>query len=124
MKLASYKQLIVWQKAMDLVEQIYTLTKLFPKEELYGIVMQMRRAAVSIPSNIAEGYARKSHKEYLQFFAISYGSALELETQIEITKRLGFAGIGLFKLSESLLQEVCKMLYTMVYKNQGTASRV
>lgn len=106
---------------MDLVEQIYSLTKLFPKEELYGLTMQVRRAAVSIPSNIAEGYARRSHKEYLQFYSISYGSALESETQIEIAKRLKLAPAETFKPSESLLQEICKMLYVMIYKREGLA---
>ncbi len=121
MKLQSYKELIVWQKSMDLVEKIYLLTKLFPKEELFGLVMQMRRAVVSIPSNIAEGYARRSHKEYLQFYSISYGSALELETQLEIAKRLKFALSESFATSERLLEEVCKMLYAMIYKEQRIA---
>ncbi len=90
MKLKSYKELIVWQKSIRLVEEIYRLTARFPSCELYGLTSQMRRASVSIPSNIAEGYARKSQKEYRQFYAISYGSALELETQYIIAKKLKF----------------------------------
>lgn len=111
---------------MDLVEQIYRLTGLFPKEELYGLMSQMRRAVVSICSNIAEGYGRKSQKEYRQFYSISYGSALELETQIEIAKRLKYATIESLASSESLLQEVCRMLYVMIYKERvhGKAQRV
>lgn len=73
MYLKSYKELIVWQKAIQLVKEIFILTNLFPKSELYGIVSQIRRAAVSIPSNIAEVYGRKSTKEYLQFYSITTG---------------------------------------------------
>jgi len=118
MKLQSYKELIVWQKSMDLVELIYKLTTLLPREELYGLISQMRRAVVSICSNIAEGYARRSHKEYLQFYSISYGSALELETQVEIVKRLKLSRLDSLKSIESLLNEVCRMLYTMIYKEK------
>lgn len=116
MKVTSYKELFVWQKSISLVVWVYKLTGLFPKNELYGIVMQIRRAAVSIPSNIAEGYGRRSHKEYTRFYSVAYGSALELETQLIIAKQLGFVNEDLFKESESLLTEVIKMLYTMVYK--------
>lgn len=86
--LKSYKELIVWQRSIELVEEIFILTGNFPKSELYGIVSQIRRAAISIPSNIAEGYGRKSTKEYSQFYSIAYGSALELETQLIIAKKL------------------------------------
>lgn len=108
--LTSYKELIVWQKSVLLVEEIYILTRLFPKDELYGIISQMRRAATSIPSNTAEGYGRKSHKEYAQFCSIAYGSALELETQIIISKKLKLAPEKSFIASEILLLEVLKML--------------
>lgn len=111
--LKSYKELIVWQKAMQLVEEVFILTDTFPKSEIYGIISQMRRAAISIPSNIAEGYGRKSAKEYSQFYSIAYGSALELETQIIIAKRLGLANVNRFKKSEDLLEEVLKMLNVM-----------
>src|SRR3990172_11771209 len=90
MKIQSYKELIVWQRSMSLVQEVYKLTGLFTSQEQFGIVSQIRRAVVSIPSNIAEGYGRRSHKEYLQFYAISYGSALELETQLVIAKELEF----------------------------------
>ena len=108
----SYKDLIVWQKAIDLVEEVYSLTSKFPKSELFGIVIQMRRAVVSIPSNIAEGYGRKSSKEHLQFYLIAFGSALELETQIIISKRLNFVDYDYSKL-DSLLNEVIRMLNSM-----------
>lgn len=115
MKIQSYKDLIVWQKSIDLVKKIYEITSKFPKSEMYGIIMQIRRSSISIPSNIAEGYGRKSHKEYLQFYAIAYGSALELETQLIIAKQLGFASEGEFQKIEALLTEIIKMLYVMVY---------
>ncbi len=86
----SYRDLIAWQKSMDLVEKIYRLTFTFPKEELYGLVSQMRRAAVSVPSNIAEGQGRMSQGEFRQFLGHARGSLLELETQVLIAQRLRF----------------------------------
>ena len=88
MYLKSYKELIVWQKSILLVKEIYLLTNSFPKSEIFGLSSQMQRAVISIPSNIAEGYSRKNIKEYLQFLRIAYGSATELETQIIISKEL------------------------------------
>ena len=114
--LKSYKELIVWKKSIELVKEIYILTSKFPKEELYGLTMQMRRCTVSIPSNIAEGYGRKSRKEYRQFLSISYGSALELETQLIISRALNFLKVSGFEKSDNLLQEVLKMLNSMTTK--------
>ena len=114
----SYKELIVWQKSIMLVKAVYNLTSKFPSEEKFGITSQIRRAAVSIPSNIAEGYGRRSHKEYLQFYSIAYGSALELETQLIISKDLNFVSEEGFTDIEDLLREVVKMLYVMVYKRK------
>lgn len=108
--LTSYKDLTVWQKSVELVVAIYGLTKLFPKEELYGLVMQMRRAAVSIPSNIAEGYSRRHRLEYSQFVKIAFSSGAELETQVIIAKKLKLAPVESFEVSENLLDEVMKML--------------
>ena len=113
MYLKSYKELIVWQKSIRLVKQVFILTAKFPKSELYGIVSQIRRAAVSVPSNIAEGYGRRSTKEYLHFYSIAYGSALELETQIIIAKELSFAQEDDFVSVDQLLEEVLKMLNKM-----------
>jgi len=84
----TYKKLIVWQKAMELTVQIYTITENFPQEEKYNLTSQMRRASVSLPSNIAEGSLRGSQKAFRQFLLIDFGSGAELETQIEIAKRL------------------------------------
>ena len=86
----SHKDLLVWQKSMDMVTRIYSETKSWPKEELYGLISQIRRAAVSIPSNIAEGAGRSGRKEFSRFLPIAMGSLAEVETQIEIAERLGF----------------------------------
>lgn len=98
---------------MDLVKEVYLLTENFPKDELYGLASQMQRAAVAIPSNIAEGYLRGHRKEYIQFLLIALGSASELETQILICKSLSKFQKLDFKNAESLLTEVMKMLYVM-----------
>lgn len=88
--MSSYKELIVWQKSIQLVTDIYKLTKTFPKEEVYGLSSQMQRAVVSIPSNIAEGNDRNSSKEFSQFLRIARGSLAELETQIIISEKLEY----------------------------------
>lgn len=116
MYIKTYKELVVWQKAIKLVKEIYSLTKNFPKDEQYGLVLQMRRASISIASNIAEGYGRNSVKEYTQFYSICYGSALELETQLIISKELIYLDERQFEVIHSLLEEVIKMLRTMIYK--------
>lgn len=104
----SFKDLIVWQKSRDLAILIYKLTEQFPKAEIYGLTSQMRRAAISIPSNIAESYHRFHQKEKQQFLAIAFGSGSELESQIEIAKIL-FPRLDYFK-AENLLSEVMKIL--------------
>jgi len=85
-----HKDLVVWQKAMDLVTTVYKLTKSFPKSEVYGLASQMQRAAVSVPSNIAEGQGLKQTQAYARHLAIANGSLTELETQLEIARRLGY----------------------------------
>lgn len=109
----SYKDLIVWQKSIDLVKEIFDLTRNFPKEEIYGITSQMRRAAVSIPSNIAEGSGRRFNNEWQQFYSFAYGSTLELETQMIISRDLGFAPIQSFSKSFSLIEEISKIIKTI-----------
>ena len=103
-----YKDLDVWKKSMDLVEVIYDFTKVFPEDEKYGLSSQMRRSSISIPSNIAEGAARKGDKELIQFLMVSIGSLSELETQYLISIRLGFAHKN--KVLEDALVEVKKLL--------------
>lgn len=89
-KIKNFRDLNIWQKAMEIVEDIYIITKSFPKDEIYGLTSQMRRCAISIPSNTAEGFTRRHNKEYRQFLYISLGSCAELETQIEISFRLKY----------------------------------
>lgn len=86
----SHKDLIVYQKSLDLVEQVYLLTTIFPESEKFGLTSQIRRASISIPSNIAESAGRKHKKEFIQFLYIALGSLNEIETQLEIAKRLGY----------------------------------
>lgn len=90
MSVKNYRDLIVWQKSIDLVTTVYEITKLFPKEEVYGLTSQLRRAVISIPSNIAEGEGRESKKEFFQFLSIAYGSLREVETQILIAERIKY----------------------------------
>jgi four helix bundle protein len=104
----SFKDLIVWQKSRDLAIIIYKLTEYFPKSELYGLTNQMRRAAISISSNIAESYHRFHSKEKQQFLAIAFGSGSELESQIEIAKAL-FPELN-YKEAEQILGEVMRIL--------------
>ena len=89
-RIKSYKDLLVWQNGIQLVKQVYVLTQQFPNEEKFGLVSQMRRAAVSVPSNIAEGQARRSTAEFAQFLSIAQGSLAELETQVVVSVELGF----------------------------------
>lgn len=110
-----YKDLIVWQKSIELVVAIYQITRPFPASEQYGLTSQMRRAAVSIPSNIAEG-SRRRGKDIKQFLIIAFGSGSELETQIEICKRLKETGGCNFMVIENLLSQVMKMLNVMINK--------
>jgi four helix bundle protein len=94
MKVKNYQELIVWQKAMDLVEEVYTVSRNFPREEIYGLTSQLRRAAISIPSNVAEGQGRRTIPDFLRHLSIAYGSLRELETQILIATRLGYLAQG------------------------------
>lgn len=116
MNVHNYEKLLVWQKSMDLVEKVYRLREKFPSEEVYGITSQLRRGAVSIPSNIAEGSSRKTKKDFCQFMSISAGSAAEIQTQIKISRRLGFAATSVSEYDgiESCIIEVRKMLFKLV----------
>ncbi len=108
--MGSFKDLIVWKKSIDLCELIYKITENFPNSEIYGLTSQIRRCAVSIPSNIAEGQKRSSKKEFAQFLRIAYASGAELETQIIIAKRLNFITDNEYYSLNDLLQEIMKML--------------
>ena len=113
MKTKSFKDLIVWQQAYRLILEIYKTTKAFPRSETYGLIQQMRRAAISIPSNIAEGYGRKHKAEYQQFLSIAYASLLELETQYLLSLDLNY--INKNEIIENLIKEVGSRLYRMIY---------
>jgi four helix bundle protein len=112
----SYQDLIVWQKSMELVERVYRMTKVFPVEERYGLSTQIQRAAVSIPSNIAEGHARQSNAEYRNFLSIAQGSRAEVETQTLIAVRLGYVTGPQVETILALLVELSKMLSTLQRK--------
>ncbi len=112
MGIRDFKELIVWQKSMDLVVMVYEITALLPAKERYGLESQLRRAAVSIPSNIAEGQKRNSTKELLQFLRIALGSAAELETQLLLLKRL--YGEYNIATAQQLLMEIQKMLSRLI----------
>ena len=111
-----YKDLIVWRKSILLAKQIYLVTQTFPKSELYGMVSQMRRAVVSISSNIAEGQARDTFGEFAQFLAISQGSLAELETQMIVAKEIGYITQQQYDEYSPLHNEVYKMLGTLRVK--------
>ena len=110
----NHRELIVWQKAMNLVELVYQATKQFPKEELYGLTSQLRRSAVSIPSNIAEGQARKSTAEFLRFLSIANGSRAEMETQILLAQRLNYVTKDTAQEILIFSEEISKMLYGLM----------
>ncbi len=112
-KTRSHRDLIVWQKAMDLTALIYVLTEKLPKSEAFGLSSQMQRAAISIAANIAEGNARGSRKDYARFIAISRGSAVELETLIEVAVRVGRFDAATVAPVLKLTDEVCRMLFSL-----------
>lgn len=115
----SYNDLIVWQKAIDLVSVIYTYTKDFPKEELYSLTSQIRRSAISIPSNIAEGQARNTRGEFKQFLGIAKGSLAELDTQIIISTRLGYLNSSIEKDLREKIAEVNRLTNGLIKSLQN-----
>lgn len=114
----NYKDLVVWQKSIVFVSDIYVLTKNFPQDERFSLVDQMRRAAVSIPSNIAEGHARKSSADFARFLRISYGSAAELETQLIIANNLQYLTDSELEASLLKITELQKMLNALISKQR------
>lgn len=109
----NYRDLLVWQKAMHLVEEVYQLTSRFPPDERFGLVAQLRRAAVSIPSNIAEGQARKSTREFVQFISLAEGSLAEVDTQLLLSERLGLCVDRDVDTLFSVIEEIRKMLMAL-----------
>jgi four helix bundle protein len=112
--LKNYKELKVWEKSYQLCLEVYLITQEFPKIEIYGLISQMRRAALSIPSNIAEGYGRKTISEYLRFLYIAYGSVCELETQILLSGDLGYLNENRLSKVQKEVREVERMLQALI----------
>ena len=113
MAIKTFRDLKVWQKAMALVTEVYQVSKCFPSEEMYGLTSQIRRSAVSIPSNIAEGYGRNATNDYIRFLRISIGSLYELETQLEISLNLGYLNSEHFERIHGACREVERMLTSL-----------
>jgi four helix bundle protein len=113
---ASFKDLIAWQKSVDLTTEIYRLTASFPSSEQFGLMNQLRRASVSIASNIAEGYGRSTKGEYLQFLGRARGSNCELQTQLVIAARLGFGSKQAYEAADRLSADVSRLLIAMMKK--------
>ena len=112
-KIKDFKDLIVWQKSMDLVEEVYRLVKNLPKEELYSLSDQIKRSAISIPSNIAEGQGRKSAREFIRFLRIARASKAELETQLLLCVRINYLNTSDIDRAIDLIQEIGKMLNSL-----------
>jgi four helix bundle protein len=112
----TYRDLIVWQKSVHFVTVIYKITKTFPKDEVFGLISQMRRCSVSIPSNIAEGYGRRAKKDYLRFLQIAMGSVYELQTQLEISQNLKYLTSNQLEEIYELSREIERMLSSLINK--------
>ena len=123
MKSCNYKELVVWQKSMDLVIEVYDLITKLPSNEKYELSSQMRRAAVSIPSNIAEGHGRNSSQEFCHFLGIARGSACELETQLLVAKKVLYLSEDDVQKANSLIDEVIRMITAMIKKIQTEKGR-
>ncbi|MGA9391516.1 MAG: four helix bundle protein [Candidatus Sulfotelmatobacter sp.] len=117
----SYRDLIAWRKAMDLVTEIYRATKVFPRDELYGLTSQLRRASVSIPSNIAEGQAHLSRKEFHHFLSHARGSLVEIETQLMIEQNLGYISPQDTRLLLDQAAELGKVLNDLIASTKSVA---
>ena len=116
MAVSNYQNLIVWRKAMDLAKEVYTIVKLLPKEELFALSNQIRRAVVSIPSNIAEGCGRESKSQMMNFLRIAKGSAAELETQLLLCKEIGYISEIKLKMPLALLDEISRMIRSLMQR--------
>jgi four helix bundle protein len=115
----SFRELVVWQKSMELATTVYRLTQGFPKDEIYGLSSQIRRSAVSVPSNIAEGRGRLSTGEFRQFLGFARGSNFELQTQLEIARSLAMGDPKLIEKAENLSHEVGRMIHAILVKTSN-----
>ena len=123
MKINSYKDLQVWQKAIELVKKVYLVTKAFPNDEMYGLINQMRRSAVSIASNIAEGKSRQTKKEYIRFLYITIGSTAELETQVIIAHELKYIDKRTTEQISEHIDHIGRMTRNLISSLQATESK-
>jgi four helix bundle protein len=112
----SFRELIVWRRAIELTTLLYRMTQQFPREETYGLTSQLRRAGISVASNIAEGYGRGTKGEYGNFLGIARGSALEILTQLVIARKLGLGDPSQISRAELLAEETSRMLWTIAHK--------
>ena len=112
----SFRELVAWQRAIELTAALYRLTQQFPREEIYGLTTQLRRAGVSAASNIAEGYGRRTRGEYRNFLGIARGSTLEIQTQLVIARELGFGNEHDIARAEELADETSKLLWTIAQR--------
>lgn len=116
MKIKSYKELKIWKRSIELVKDVYDITLSFPKDEIYGLTSQIRRSAISIPSNVAEGFTRFSNKEFRKFLYIALGSCAELETQLVIANGLKYLEIEVKSKISGDLEIICKMTTNLIKK--------
>ena len=114
--MSNYRKLLIWQKSISLVTKIYTSTKKFPKEEIFGLTSQIRRSSISIPSNIAEGSGRESNKDFIRFLYISLGSLFEMQTQLEIAKNIEYLTEEEFNNLYEDSREIERMLVSLIKK--------
>ncbi|MBN2080906.1 four helix bundle protein [bacterium] len=121
MSVKHYRDLVAWRKAMELVKQVYQLTVTWPKEEQYGLTSQVRRAAVSVPSNIAEGYGRRTSKEFIRFLNVAHGSLMEVETQLQIGYLLGFMPAAELDKLLDLTSETGKITFGLIQSAERRA---
>lgn len=117
--MASHRDLKVWQKSMELSVAVYDLAREFPSEELYGLTSQLRRAAVSVASNLAEGYGRASRPDFRRFAAIARGSVLEVQTQLDLATRLGLGDLKRLREAQKLVNDIAKMLWRLMERLNG-----
>ena len=121
-KIRTYRDLLVWQKSMELVTGLYRLTQAFPDHERYGLTAQMRRSAVSIPSNIAEGYGRNSTGDYIRFLRMAVGSLYELQTQMQIAAKLGYPDNGSAETMAESSREIERMMSSLINRLQQSTT--
>jgi four helix bundle protein len=115
----SFRDLVVWRKSGALTLAVYELTRGFPREEMYGLTSQLRRAAVSVPSNIAEGFGRRSRSDYRSFLCVARGSVHEVQAQLLISKELGFGDAERIAAADGMADEVSRMLWALMEKMGG-----